>query len=162
MAGGRRIKRSFSVDVSTVRFLTSEEIERFGSWSLLKDYISGKVDELASHNAETSRNAELNADIRRLTNIGTLRAYIEQYLRTHPKIHGSGYTLLVRQLAIGATGVPIEIYCFSNDQDWGRYEGIQADIFDHIFAIIHEFGLRLYQQPAGADLANVMEQRPGG
>lgn len=150
-SGGRRIKRSLHVDLNSIRFLTDEEVARFREWALLRDYIERKRGEIESWNARPGRNARINADLRRLTNIGTLRAYIEAYLRAHPKIHDQGYTLIVRQLEPGPSGLPIEIYCFSSDQDWVRYEGIQADLFDHILAIVPEFGLQLYQQPAGID-----------
>ena len=154
-SGGRRIKRSLEIDVNSIRFLTAEEVERFREWTLLRDYIEGKEAEIERWNAQPGRNARINADIRRLTNVGTLRAYIEAYLRAHPKIHTEGYTLIVRQLQPGPTGLPIEIYCFSNDQDWGRYEALQADLFDHILAMVPEFGLKVYQRPAGADFDRV-------
>jgi miniconductance mechanosensitive channel len=151
-SGGRRIKRSIFVDVSTVRFLTQEESERFARWALLRDYIACKGTEIESYNLEAGRDSEINADIRRLTNVGTLRAYIYAYLTAHSKIH-QGMTLLVRQLQPGNAGLPIEIYCFTNDTDWGVYEGVQSDIFDHILAIMHEFDLRVFQDPTGADMS---------
>ncbi len=151
LSGGRRIKRSLYIDVNSIRFLTGEEIESFGQWALLRDYIATKVAEVESYNAQPGRDARINADIRRLTNVGTLRAYIVAYLHAHPAIHDADFTLLVRQLAPGATGLPIEIYCFSRDQDWTRYEDIQSDIFDHILAMVPEFGLRIFQEPAGLD-----------
>jgi miniconductance mechanosensitive channel len=151
-SGGRRIKRSIYIDVTTVRFLTREEAERFGQWALLRDYISGKTQEIQSYNAESGRNLDFDADIRRLTNVGTLRAYIYAYLTAHPKIH-KGMTLLVRQLQPTNNGLPIEIYCFSNDTDWGIYEEVQADLFDHILAIMSEFDLRVFQDPTGADMS---------
>jgi miniconductance mechanosensitive channel len=89
--------------------------------------------------------------MRRLTNIGTFRAYVWRYLKQHPQIH-QHMTLLVRQLPPGPQGVPIELYCFTTT-DWGRYEDIQADIFDHLLAIVPEFGLRLFQQPAGSEFS---------
>ncbi len=150
MSGGRRIKRAVSLDLQSVRFLTDEETARFASWGLLSEYIAGKRDELASANAETG--SALPADLRRLTNLGTFRAWIWALLRTHPKIHQTGHTLLVRQLPAGPQGVPIEIYCFSNDTDWIAYEGIQADLFDRVLAMVPEFGLRVFQEPAGSDL----------
>ncbi len=101
------------------------------------------------------RESEVN--MRRLTNIGTFRAYIRNYLRNHPKIHDR-MTLIVRQLQPGADGLPIEIYAFSNDTDWANYESLQADIFDHVCAIVPEFGLRLYQNPTGADLHALTER----
>ena len=133
-----------------MRFLTDEEIARFASWGLLSDYIAGKRDELANANAEIG--SELPADLRRLTNLGTFRAWIWALLRAHPKIHQTGHTLLVRQLPAGPQGVPIEIYCFSNDTDWIAYEGIQADLLDRVLAMVPEFGLRVFQEPAGSDL----------
>jgi miniconductance mechanosensitive channel len=150
-SGGRRIKRSVFVDVSTVRFLEPEEIERFAKWALLRDYIGSKTRELEAYNAEPGRNPEIAADVRRLTNVGTLRAYIVSYLHHHPKIH-EDMTLLVRQLQPGPTGLPIEVYCFTNDTNWNVYEGIQGDLFDHILAIMKDFGLRVFQEPTGADL----------
>ena len=161
MSGGRRIKRSVSLDLQSVRFLTDEETARFASWGLLSDYIASKRDELANANAEVG--SELPADLRRLTNLGTFRAWIWALLRAHPKIHQTGHTLLVRQLPAGPQGVPIEIYCFSNDTDWIAYEGIQADLLDRVLAMVPEFGLRVFQEPAGSDLERlgVEGQRDG-
>lgn len=156
-SGGRRIKRSIYIDVNSIRFLRHEEIERFREWALLRDYIDAKQGEIEAFNHQPGRNAEIAADIRQLTNVGTLRAYLDAYLKAHPKVHTEGYTLIVRQLQPGPQGLPIEIYCFSNDQDWGRYEAVQADIFDHVLAMVGEFGLRVYQQPGGADLERLAE-----
>ena len=114
--------------------------------------------EIDDYNAEPGRDPGIDADVRRLTNVGTLRAYILAYLRAHPKIH-EGMTLLVRQLQPGPEGLPIEIYCFTNDTDWGAYEGIQSDLFDHILAIVHEFGLRVFQNPTGASLEALAASR---
>jgi miniconductance mechanosensitive channel len=158
-SGGRRIKRAVNLDLNSIRFLDADEIAGLGRWELLGDYLTEKSVELETYNAEAGRNPEINADIRRLTNVGTFRAYVLAYLQAHPKIHNSGYTFIVRQLAPTASGLPIEIYCFSNDQDWTRYEGIQSDIFDHIFAMVPEFGLRLFQDPTGADFAKVARGR---
>ncbi len=151
-SGGRRIKRSVSIDLQSVRFLTDEEIERFEGWSLLRDYIQGKREELGRANVEPDVQPHVPADLRRLTNLGTLRAWIWSTLKTHPDIHQTGHTLLVRQLPPGPQGVPIEVYCFTNDTAWVRYEAIQADLFDRILAMVPEFGLRVYQEPAGSDL----------
>ena len=153
-SGGRRIKRSINIDVNTIRVLTDEEIDRFKGFALLRDYIEVKAAELLAYNAALDDPGETGINLRRLTNIGTFRAYIYSYLQHHPKIH-DGMTLIVRQLQPGSEGLPIEIYAFSNDTDWAAYEGIQADIFDHICAIAPEFGLRLYQKPAGADIAGL-------
>jgi miniconductance mechanosensitive channel len=135
--------------MGSIRFLGEDEIESFGRIALLRDYIAAKREDLAAYNAEPGRDPSLNADIRRLTNIGTLRAYIR-----HPKIH-QGMTLLVRQLEPSGEGLPIEVYAFTNDTAWAAYEDIQADIFDHILAIAPEFGLRPYQRPSGDDLARL-------
>ncbi|MEN8181104.1 MAG: mechanosensitive ion channel domain-containing protein, partial [Myxococcota bacterium] len=153
-SGGRRIKRAIFVDVNSIRFLTLTEIERYAGWSLLRDYMRRKREELAEYNAGRDSEASVSADVRQLTNVGTLRAYIESYLRQHPKVH-QGLTLIVRQLAPGAEGLPIEIYCFANDTEWAAYEGIQSDIFDHILAISPEFDVRIYQNPTGRDLADL-------
>ncbi len=156
LSGGRRIKRAFHIDLASIRFLDVDEVARFSQWSLLADYIEGKRSEIADENEHRPGDGSISANIRRLTNVGTLRAYLVAYLRAHAKIHEAGYTLIVRQLAPGPTGLPLEIYCFTKDQAWDVYEGIQADIFDHIFAIVPEFGLRLFQQPTGADLASAI------
>jgi len=153
-SGGRRIKRSLFVDLSTIRFLSDEEVERLGSWTLLRDYVARKRSEIESYNAADGRDRSVNADIRRLTNVGTLRAYIEAYLRAHSSIH-EGMTLLVRQLQPTEFGLPIEIYCFTSTTEWNAYEAIQSDLFDHIFALVPEFGLRAFQSPSGADLARL-------
>ena len=161
-SGGRRIKRAFHLDATTVRFLTHEEIEKLGKFELLREYIQEKLEEIGMYNAvKEEGNPELIPDVRRLTNIGTLRAYIVSYLRSHPKIH-EGMTLIVRQLEPGPEGIPLQIYAFSNDTNWVNYEGLQSDIFDHIFAVVPEFGLRIFQKPSGADLAALRGTEAGG
>ncbi len=151
-SGGRRIKRSLNLDVNTIRFLTDEETEHLQKHELLREYFQEKLEEIGMHNAVKEQGTpEVIPNVRRLTNVGTLRAYIVSYLRQHPKIH-DGMTLIVRQMEPGPEGLPLQIYSFSNDTNWANYEGLQADIFDHIFAMIPEFGLRLYQKPSGADL----------
>jgi len=157
-SGGRRIKRSVSIDLQSIRFLSAEEISRFEKWSLLGDYIREKRGELSKANAVPGLDPVVTADLRRLTNIGTFRAWIWATLRSHPKIHQTGHTLLVRQLAPGAQGVPIEVYCFTNDTAWIHYEDIQADLFDRILAMLPEFGLRVFQEPAGSDLKKCTEE----
>jgi miniconductance mechanosensitive channel len=152
-SGGRRIKRSVHVDKNSIRFLSDEEVERFKGFALLKDYIAGKEQELADYNARLDDETDTGVNQRRLTNVGTFRAYIRNYLLNHPKIHHQGMTLLVRQLPPGPKGLPIEVYGFTTTTAWAEYEDIQADIFDHLLAVAPEFGLRLYQQPAGADFA---------
>lgn len=151
--GGRRIKRSIHIDMSSIDFLTSDQITRFSRFKLLKQYIQDKSNDISAYNKEhvPADSADIIANARHLTNVGTLRAYIANYLKAHPDIHQE-MTLLVRQLAPTTHGLPIEIYVFTNNTAWGVYEGIQADIFDHILSIVPQFGLRLYQQPGGSDV----------
>ncbi|MFV8818591.1 mechanosensitive ion channel family protein [Haliea sp. E17] len=152
-SGGRRIKRSLYIDAGTLRFLSPEEISRAGRVALLQDYLAGKQRELAEYNAGLAdRQVVGEINMRRLTNIGTFRAYIYHYLKHHPRIR-QDMTLIVRQLQAGAEGIPIEIYCFTDTTAWNEYEGIQSDIFDHLFAVVGEFGLELYQHPSGRDFA---------
>lgn len=146
--GGRRIKRSINIDVNTVRFLDEQEVERFKSFKLLQDYIEERQAQLADYNAKLGDTANVN--LRRLTNFGTFRAYLRNYLHNHPRIR-QDMTLMVRQLQPNETGMPIEIYCFTNTTIWSEYESIQADLFDHILAQCHEFGLRIFQSPSGED-----------
>ena len=152
-SGGRRIKRSVSIDMNTVRFVDDAMLERFRKMDLLEDYVCRRQEEIDAENA--SRGIDLSdtaVNGRRQTNLGIFRAYLLEYLRNHPKIH-TGMTLLVRHLQPTAQGLPIEIYVFSSDKVWANYESIQADIFDHVLAAVPEFDLRVYQQPSGADLA---------
>tara|TARA_R110002049_G_scaffold177382_24_gene344598 strand:+ start:3669 stop:4895 length:1227 start_codon:yes stop_codon:yes gene_type:complete len=156
LSGGRRIKRALYLDASSVHFMSEEEIARCSRFLLLEEYLTGKRGELSAYNQSLGEEASAERDNavnrRRLTNIGTFRAYAARYLECHPQIH-KGMTLMVRQLAPGPQGIPIELYCFTNTTVWGEYEDIQADIFDHLLAIIPEFGLRLFQQPAGTEFS---------
>ena len=155
-AGGRRIKRALYLDASSIHFMDADELQRCKRFRLLDEYLAGKEDELGVHNRELGSDLTTNPDavvnLRRLTNIGTFRAYAWRYLKQHPKIR-QDMTLLVRQLAPGPQGMPIELYCFTTTTAWGEYEDIQADIFDHLLAIVSEFGLRLFQQPAGTEFS---------
>ena len=153
-AGGRRIKRSIHIDVSSIRFQTDDEIAHFRRFALLKDYIRDKQQELADYNSGLDTEVDEAVNRRRLTNVGTFRAYAYNYLRHHPRIR-EDMTLLVRQLEPGPEGLPLQIYCFTKTTAWAEYEGIQSDIFDHLLAIIPEFGLTLFQKPAGSDLASM-------
>jgi len=163
-SGGRRIKRAFHVDQTSVRFLEDEEVDRFARWELLRDYIEAKREELESHNRNHPVGEEVRvANQRRLTNVGTLRAYLVRYLRSHPGIHQE-MILLVRHLAPGPQGLPIEVYAFTSDTGWIVYEDVQSDVFDHILAMLPEFGLRIFQQPSGADVTRGLareEAAPG-
>ncbi len=151
-SGGRRIKRHINIDMKTIHFLSSEEIEKFKSIKLIAGYIKNITSEIAKDNI----NDDMPVNQRRLTNIGTFRKYVEAYLNNHPKIH-KGMTFLVRQLQPTDKGLPLEIYVFSNDQVWANYETIQADIFDHILAIIPEFNLRVFQNPTGDDFQKLIK-----
>ena len=155
-SGGRRIKRSLLIDQTSVRFLTEEERGRMRRFLLIDDYLADKAAELERWNAELVASGRDPVNMRRSTNIGAFRAYVEQYLTNHPRIR-KDMTLLVRQLQPTETGLPLEIYCFTSTVAWGEYEAIQSDIFDHLLAILPEFGLGLYQQPGGADVARALE-----
>ncbi len=147
-SGGRRIKRSLFIDASTIKFCDKKMIERFKEFHLLKKYIEQKEHEIAEYNKKHNLSEGNSVNARRITNIGTFRKYIEHYLKEHPMLR-KDMTILVRQLQITPNGLPLEIYVFSADQRWIQYEAIQSDIFDHIFAIIHEFDLKLFQNPSG-------------
>jgi miniconductance mechanosensitive channel len=151
-AGGRRIKRAINLDVSTIRFLSEPEIQRFKRFAPLHRYMDGKAAELEHWQELHDPGPELVGDPRRLTNIGTFRAYVLAYLKAHPKLATDTMTSLVRQLPPGPHGLPLELYVFSSDTEWAKYEAIQADVFDHLLAIVPEFGLRVFQEPAGSDL----------
>ncbi|MFP5594142.1 mechanosensitive ion channel family protein [Kluyvera sp. 142486] len=149
-SGGRRIKRSLNIDTTSVHFLDEQEQRRLIQARLLKPYMDSRYQEISLWNQEYgSDDSVLN--LRKMTNIGTFRAYLNEYLRNHPKIR-KDMTLMVRQLAPDNNGLPIEIYAFTNTVIWAEYESIQADIFDHIFAVVEEFGLRIHQSPTGNDI----------
>ncbi len=156
-SGGRRIKRPIYIDTNSIGFLDKAMIERLRKVYLLKEYLDRKESELKKYNKEQNIDDSSVVNGRRLTNIGTFRAYVEAYLRQHPKIHND-MTFLVRQLPLSEKGLPIEIYVFSNDQEWAKYEAIQADIFDHLLAVIPEFGLRIFQIPTGNDFRSLVNQ----
>lgn len=151
-SGGRRIKRALHLDQTSVRFLDAEQQQRLHKLRLIDDYLDGKEDEIAQWNARQREWVERDVvNARRLTNVGTFRAYVLRYLRAHPGIH-QDMTLLVRQLQPGPDGLPLEIYCFTSDTRWTVYEDIQSDIFDHLLSVLPEFGLRVFQEPTGYDL----------
>lgn len=155
-SGGRRIMRSIFLDMNSVRFLNDSELDRFASYKLLGDYIARKRAEIGEYNK--GRTGLLEGNARRLTNVGTFRAYLIEYLRQHPSIHDeNSMTLLVRQLQPQPEGLPIQIYAFARETRWVQFEGIQGDIFDHVLAVIPQFGLRVFQKPSGADIRRVVE-----
>ncbi|MCG6541947.1 mechanosensitive ion channel family protein [Pseudomonas sp. KSR10] len=150
-SGGRRIMRSLYLDQQSVHFLDPEECEHLHRFNLLDDYLTDKRREIDEWNAKLEKRGKEPVNTRRITNIGSFRAYVERYLRNHGGIH-QGMTLMVRQLSPTADGLPMQIYCFTNTVQWVRYESIQSDIFDHLLAILPEFGLRVFQHPSGADM----------
>jgi miniconductance mechanosensitive channel len=158
-AGGRRIKRSIYIDTSSISFCTKEWVEQFQKIHYLTDYITNRQQEIEAYNIRNRIDQVSKVNGRQMTNIGVFRAYILNYLKNHPKIH-QGMTLIVRQLAPGEHGLPLEIYAFTNETNWAVYESVQADIFDHIFAVASEFGLRIFQNPSGHDLQSVMPSWP--
>jgi miniconductance mechanosensitive channel len=156
-SGGRRIKRSIIIDMTTIRFCDEELLDRWSNIKLLRPYLESKRKEVAEHNQKEDADLNVLANGRRLTNIGTFRAYIEAYLNNKDVIH-KDLTFLVRQLQSTEKGLPIEIYVFSKEQRWAYYEAIQADIFDHLFAIASEFDLSVFQSPTGKDFKNLIEK----
>ena len=158
-SGGRRIKRSLRIDMNSVRFLSDDEIERLSRYETLRDYMTEARRRIESYNAAKAQgDPGIIPEIRRLTNLGTFRFYVLNYLRANPRV-SQEMTVLARQLAPGPQGVPIEIYCFSSDTAWANYEGLQADLFDHLIAVLPEFGLRAFQEPGGSDFAEVLSDR---
>ena len=155
-SGGRRIKRSINIDMNSVTFLDATQIEKLRKFHLLKDYISEKEKQIADYNKSLGLEDGMVTNGRKMTNLGTFRKYLEEYLHQHPKIH-KDMTFLVRHLQPTDRGLPIEIYVFSKDQAWANYEAIQADIFDHILAILPEFDLHVFQNPTGSDFQKILE-----
>jgi len=158
-SGGRRIKRSLYIDQKSVRFLDEADVERLEEFILLDDYLDHKRQELSTWNQKLSEKGATERNYRRVTNLGTFRMYVNQYLLHHPGIH-QDMTLLVRQLQPGQTGIPLEIYCFTNDTRWAEYEKIQSDIFDHLLAILPEFGLQVYQAISDSTVRVQLGERP--
>lgn len=153
-SGGRRIKRAISIDMNSIRFCDEAMLEKFSHVSLISDYVAQKQHEIETYNREHGGEGVMPVNGRRQTNIGIFRAYIIAYLKSNPKIH-TRMTFLVRQLAPNERGLPLEIYAFSTDQAWASYEGLQADIFDHLLAALPEFGLRVFQNPSGYDFRSL-------
>ena len=154
-SGGRRIKRSIMIDMNSIRFADPEMIERCRGFRLVGSYIDDRCREISDWNSEQGIQADLDVSGRAQTNVGIFRAYINHYLRNHPKIHQEGFTFLVRQLQPTDRGLPIELYVFTTDNRWVQYEEIQADIFDHLLAATPQFGLRVFQSPSGHDFQSL-------
>jgi len=159
-SGGRRIKRAVNIDINSIKFLSEEERNRLSKINCLKEYFPAKISEIQESNAKVS-DLDMKVNGRHLTNVGTFRAYLQEYLQRHDKVH-KDMTLMVRQLAPTTEGLPIEIYIFTNDTRWAFYEAIQADIFDHIFAVLPEFGLQAFQAPTGNDIRSLKSVKVEG
>ena len=158
-SGGRRIKRAVHIDVTSIAFCDAAMLDRFKRIQFITEYVERKRAEVEQHNRESKVDTSVLINGRHLTNIGTFRAYLVAYLRNHRQIR-QDTTSLVRQLPVTEHGLPIEIYVFSADQVWANYEAIQADIFDHVLAVLPLFDLRAFQNPTGADVRALM--RPDG
>jgi miniconductance mechanosensitive channel len=151
-SGGRRIKRAIFIDVNSVKLVDAEMREKYKKYQLINDYIENKQKEIEEYNNKKQIDTSVLINGRRMTNLGVYRKYIENYLKNHPSIR-QDMTIMVRQLANESRGVPLEIYCFTNTTDWGDYEVIQADIFDHLYSTAIFFGLDIFQEPSGKDFA---------
>jgi miniconductance mechanosensitive channel len=159
-SGGRRIKRSIRIDMNSIKFCDKAMLERYEKYQLISDYVKRRRQEIAEYNQAHDIDTSELINGRNMTNVGTFRAYIVAYLKNHPKIHKE-LTFLVRHLPPGRDGLPIEIYVFSNDQVWANYEAIQADIFDHILAILPYFELTIFQDPTGRDIRMLSSRTSG-
>ncbi len=157
-AGGRRIKRALYLDQHSVGFLDAAALQRLEQFAVLGDYLREKQAELTQWNTQLQAQGVAAVNARRVTNLGTFRAYVERYLRQHPGIH-TDMTLLVRQLQPTTEGLPLEVYCFTRTTAWADYEGIQSDVFDHLLAILPAFGLRVFQASSDAMLMTAQQQR---
>src|SRR5690606_17027432 len=155
-SGGRRIKRALLLDQTTVRFLDQAERQRLRRIALIDEYLDKQSAELAEYNAKLQAAGKDPVNNRRATNLGTFRAYVVAYLRSHPGVN-QDMTLLVRQRDPTPQGIPLEVYCFSADVRWAPYENLAGDIFDHLLAVLPEFGLRVYQQPGSGDVTEAVE-----
>ncbi|MFP4447567.1 MAG: mechanosensitive ion channel family protein [Bacteroidales bacterium] len=160
---GRRIARSIYIDIKSIQFATDEMLNRFKKFKLIRDYINEKQKEIEEFNKKLGITDEDTVSRRRLTNVGIFRKYIEEYLARHPKLHPNEppYITLVRHLQPTEKGLPIQIYVFSKEYSWGNYEKVQADIFDHVFAVIPEFELRVFQNPTGDDFRSLKQLTQG-
>ena len=154
LSGGRRIKRYVNIDLGSIKFCSSEMLEQFKRIQLISQYIQNRQEEILVYNKKHQVDESTLVNGRRLTNIGVFRSYVEAYLRQHPMIHND-MTFLIRQLSPSENGLPIEIYVFCKDTNWTAYEAIQADIFDHILAVVPEFDLRVFQEPSGSDFQKI-------
>jgi miniconductance mechanosensitive channel len=157
-SGGRRIKRAVNIDMDSIQFCTDEMLAKFKKIHLLKDYIEQKEKEIEAYNKKNNIDPSVKVNGRRQTNIGVFRAYLKAYLQQRQDIH-KNMTFLVRQLKPTEKGLPIEVYVFTKTTEWGNYEEIQADIFDHIFAVVPEFELKVYEYPSNSGILEFLEKK---
>ncbi len=155
LTGGRRIKRAVYIDLSSIKFCDEKMLDKFENYQLITNYIRSKRDEIKKYNLEKGVDENELINGRRLTNLGTFRIYLKEYLLQREDINPN-LTFLIRHLEPGPAGLPIEIYVFANTILWGPYEDIQADVFDHIFAIVPRFDLRIFQYPTGNNFKNIV------
>jgi miniconductance mechanosensitive channel len=158
-SGGRRIKRSINIDLGTIRYVSRDDLVRFRKFAVLSTYLDERIAEIDMWNTQRAVDTSETINGRQLTNVGIFRAYVEAYLRQHSKVHQEGFTFLVRHLQPTQDGLPIEIYCFANDNRWPQYEAIQADIFDHMLAAVPEFDLAVFQSPSGRNLQKLIDNQ---
>jgi miniconductance mechanosensitive channel len=157
-SGGRRIKRSVDIDLSTIRFCNEEMLNRFEKIHLITDYLKSTKKELDQMNQQHYIDLSVPVNGVRLTNIGCFRKYVEEYMKSLPEINLE-MRHVVRQLAPNKNGLPIELYCFCREKEWEKYEAIQSDIFDHILAIVPNFDLKVFQDPTGNDFKELSNSR---
>ena len=154
LAGGRRIKRALYLDQTSVHFCDETLLNRFKQIDLIKEYVQRKQEELEAFNKKQGIDGRVKVNGRRMTNLGTFRAYAQAYLERHPRLN-HGLTTMARQLPPGPNGIPLEVYAFTATTDWLEYEAIQADIFDHLLSVVQEFDLRIFQNPSGGDFRSL-------
>ncbi len=157
-SGGRRIKRAIYIDMDSIKFCTPEMIEKFKKIEAITGYINNKEKEIKEYNKKYNIDPSVLVNGRRQTNVGVFRAYLEAYLKRRPDIH-QNMTFLVRQLQPTEKGLPIEIYVFTKTTEWAKYEAIQADIFDHIFAVIPQFELKIYEYPSNSGILEALSKK---
>jgi miniconductance mechanosensitive channel len=156
--GGRRIKRSLYIDLMSINFCDREMLERLMKIDLVHEYVKNQLSTIDQFLNEKGDLVDSPLDGPQVTNMSVFRAYIQAYLRHHPDLHQEKLVLLVRELAPGQTGLPVEIYAFTKTVDWIKYESIQADIFDHLLAAASHFDLRVFQDPTGNDFAAIRHE----
>lgn len=157
-SGGRRIKRGINIDMDSVRFCDEEMLAQFGKIEIIKNYIEAKEKEISTYNEEKKVDPSVLVNGRKQTNIGVFRQYLKSYLRARPDINND-MTFLVRQLDPTEKGIPIQVYVFTTTTEWAKYEDIQADVFDHILAVIPVFGLKVFQFPSSGVISGILSEK---